>query len=250
MVTKSVEQIERHARELDRLEGRASEVYARAERRIDEELAQATRRANEADAQATQRIDERKRRRREAAEVRARRRDEIAARGGDQAGGDGAARGDAGSVDQAAARRRLIRARSNVGAIERVRAWFTAWQQRRRYRGMLRRLDRGLARGQVRIADQRSAALLAVLTERIARLSTTAAPASELDEMIAIAQHLSDEYRAYVVRLAAARDAAGATPALRDKATLELARCEASGRRIEDAIAQLRALARRRSPPG
>jgi hypothetical protein len=235
----SAAQLEHHARELDRLAGQVDKVCARAERRIDDELAQATQRAEDADAQATQRINELERRRRDAAEARARRRDEIAAR---------AAAGD-GSVDGSAAIVRSIGARPELGAIDRVRAWFKAWHQRRRYRGMLRRLDRGLARGEVRVADQRSAALLAVLTERIARLSTTTARPSELDETIAIAQHLSEQYAAYVARLVAARDAAGATPALRDKATAELARCEASARRIDDAIAQLRGLARRRARP-
>jgi hypothetical protein len=222
--------IDRQAKKLDQLGERVSQLCARAERRIDDELAQATQRAE----QATLRAEAANRRQREEAAARARRGDEVAT--------------PAATSEDAAAMERYGRAPNRLGLIERVRTWFAMWRQRRRYRGMLRRLDRGLARRDVRIADHSSAALLAVLTERIARLSNTTASPTELDETIAVVQHLSDEYRAYVARLAAARDAAGATSALRDKATAELARCEAGVRRIDDAMEQLRALARRRAP--
>jgi len=215
--------LERHARQIDRLGQRIDDVSARAERGIDDELAQATLRAEQADALATLRMNETDQRRRDAADRVSRRRAELVA--GEPS------------------------ARPKLGAIARVGAWLTAWRRRRRHRGMLHRLDRGLARGEARIADHRAAALLAVLTERIALLSSTTASPAQLDETITMAQHLSDEYRAYVVRLTAARDTSGATPALRDKATAELSRCEAGARRIDDALGQLRALARRRAPP-
>ena len=137
-----------------------------------------------------------------------------------------------------------------LGLFGRLLARVTSWRRHRLHRAMVRKLDRALARGDVRIEDQQSSALLDVVTDRIARLSNTSASRSELDDTIALAQRLSNEYRAYVARLGAARAATEPTSPLHTKATTELARCEAGQHRIDDALTQLRALARRIPPPG
>lgn len=129
-------------------------------------------------------------------------------------------------------------------------ARFAAWRRRRRHRAWVAKLERSLARGELRVADLQSSALLAILTERIARLSSTDLSRRELDDTIAFAQRLADEYRTFVTRLAAALAATDPASKLHAKATAELARCEAGQRRINDALAQLHALARRLAPPG
>jgi hypothetical protein len=134
------------------------------------------------------------------------------------------------------------------GLIAQLRARFTAWRRRRRHRLMVRRLERMLARRDVRLADQTSAALLAVLTERVARISATDVPLAEIEATAQLAQRISDEYRDFVARLAAARDGAADPSEMRDKATTALARCKAGLFRIDDALAQLRALVKRKTP--
>ena len=142
-----------------------------------------------------------------------------------------------------------VRSIDHPGSIgTRARTWIAAWRRRRRHRSMVRRLDRMLDRRDTRIVDQTSAALLAVLTERVARMSTCELSVAELERTTAIAQRVADEFRTYVARLAHVRDSAtpGATD-LRNKAIAELARCQASLRRIDDALAQLHLLMSRKA---
>jgi uncharacterized protein YjiS (DUF1127 family) len=161
------------------------------------------------------------------------------------------------------------------GFVARLRTRITAWRRRRRQRLSLVRLDRALARRDVRVADHSSSALLAIVTERIARIATADESAQDLAATIDVAQHVVDEYRAYLQRLEHMRDSArGAAATWREKSAAATAAdradlvaladdtvrewsrreqevaaalesCEAGRRRLDDAIAQLRALAKR-----
>lgn len=155
-----------------------------------------------------------------------------------------------------------------------LRARFHAWRDNRRRRALIARLDRSLEHRTVQLTDQSSAALLAVLTERIARIA-------KLDDMkdlpvaIEVAQHVASEYRAYRARLSAVHDNALAEAAAwrvrvtraetaeehalasaaehrareweksSSEAEAALDECDAGRHRIDDALTQLEALAKR-----
>jgi hypothetical protein len=153
---------------------------------------------------------------------------------------------------------------------ERVRLWFAA----RRHRRQVRRLDRALRDGRARASEQASAALLAVLTERIANLETHVS-ASAVSEAINIASRVRSDYERHVTRLIEMHDSAhdkvsfwttrlavaeqcGAAD-LADEVRAVIAvwerrertalaavnQCEAARGRIDDALQQLTQLAER-----
>jgi phage shock protein A len=141
----------------------------------------------------------------------------------------------------------------------------------------LQRLERELSEADARLEDLSSAALLAVLTERIARISKLADPRRDLAAAIEIAQHVVAEYAAFTSRLVDARDHARAEasswhhkaavavragdPHLASQAEQRahqweldeaeasetLAEHEAGRARLDDAVSQLQALANRSS---
>jgi len=237
----------RLSKRLTRTQRRAERAHARADEHIAVEAQAEAAEAGQAPAappvsNAEQRSARLERMLQRAKDSRARARAKAAARAADP--------------KQRAKRDKLVQAMDRfydppkLGLFARLAARITSWRRRRVHRAMVRKLDRALARGTLRIEDQQSAALLDVITERIARLSNTSASSAELDATIALAQRLSNEYRAYVDRLGAARAATAPTAPLYAKATRELARCEAGRQRIDDALGQLRALARRIKPPG
>jgi hypothetical protein len=154
-------------------------------------------------------------------------------------------------------------------------ARFKAWRRRRLHRKRLAALDRALSHQAVRLADQSSAALLALVTERIARTSMLDDPSQDLAATIDVVQHVIDEYVTHASRLVHARDSARAeTSRWRERtstatiagypelasqaddrmraweqrereAVTALEAYEAGQLRLEDAVAQLRALAKR-----
>lgn len=156
-----------------------------------------------------------------------------------------------------------------------LRARFQAWRRRRLHRKRLAALDHALSHQAVRLADQSSAALLALLTERIARTSMLDDPSRDLAATIDVAQHVVDEYVTHASRLVHARDSARAETSrwrertstatlaghpdlasqaddrVRDwerrerEAIAALEAYEGGRLRLEDAVAQLRALAKR-----
>lgn len=168
-----------------------------------------------------------------------------------------------------------IAASRRLAGPQNLRARFKAWRRRRQHRKRLAALDRALSHQDVRLADQSSAALLALVTERIARTSMLVEPSQDLAATIEVVQHVIDGYVAHESRLVHARDSAHAeTSRWRERTStattaghFELAsqaedrvrewerrECEAvsaleayeAGRlRLEDAVAQLRALAKR-----
>jgi len=130
-----------------------------------------------------------------------------------------------------------IAERPPAGWLTRVRRALAA----RRHRRLVRDLDRSLAK--LRREDRTSAALLAILTERVALASSAHSSADELASTIDLAQRVGDDYAGFILRVRA-------LPASED-ATRTLARLEAGRRRIAEAIEHLRALAARSVvPPG
>jgi hypothetical protein len=138
----------------------------------------------------------------------------------------------------------------------------------------VRRLDRALRAGRARVEEQTSAALLAVLTERIANLGASVS-ATAVADAIAIASRVRGDYAAQMTRVSEIHDSAraklsfwqarlvvaeqfGATE-LVDQVRAVIAdceraaqaardavsQCEAAHRRIEDAFEQLTELAER-----
>ena len=150
-----------------------------------------------------------------------------------------------------------------------------AWRRRRRHRRTVAKLQRALTRRDLGVADRSSAALLAIVTERIARLSSSNALPHELVEAIELTERIIADYGRQIevldrhlqharTELTSWRDnsakamlanradlAAGAD--LRaatwqrgvDENASALAACEAGKRRLDDALAELRALAER-----
>jgi phage shock protein A len=146
-----------------------------------------------------------------------------------------------------------------------------AWRQRRR----IAKLDRSLGEGTLVVAEHSSSALLAVVTERIARIGKSHATSEEIAATIRLIEAIRDDYLRHVDRLAAERDAARTQviewrrkyevaieadrPDLaadvvavidtlqrrEGEATSALASCDASRARLDDAIAEVRALERR-----
>jgi hypothetical protein len=147
--------------------------------------------------------------------------------------------------------------------------------RRRRRRRLAARSSRALAGVAVRAEDQSSAALLAVLTERVARCTTVDAGPDDLSDAIALTKLVIEKYELSAAKLMAFKDhatsnvqvwtkhvstarAAGredlaeeARGRVRDwtqteaSAAEELAEYEAGRRRLEDALVQLSALASR-----
>jgi hypothetical protein len=173
-------------------------------------------------------------------------------------------------LDQAA-----ISASRRVAGPHSLRSRFRAWRRRRLHRKRVAALDRALSHHDVRLADQSSAALLALLTERIARTSMLDDSSQDLAATIEVAQHVIDEYVGHESRLVHARDSARAEasrwrertstaltaghPDLaaqaedrmrgwerREREAIAALEAYEAGRlRLEDAVAQLRALAKR-----
>jgi hypothetical protein len=150
-----------------------------------------------------------------------------------------------------------------------------AWRRRRRSRRTVAKLERALTRNDLGVADRSSAALLAIVTERIARLSSSTALPHEIVEAIELTQRIvadyarqSDVIGGHLERaqreLASWRDKS-ATATLSNRADLAtaaegrvamwqrrvtesesaLAACEAGRRRLDDALVELQALAER-----
>jgi len=69
-----------------------------------------------------------------------------------------------------------------------------AWRRRRRHRRTVARLQRALTRKDLRVADRSSAALLAIVTERIARMSSTNALPHEMAEAIELTERIVADY--------------------------------------------------------
>ena len=185
------------------------------------------------------------------------------------------------SVDRRAgafrAAERAIEAMENPpppGFFKRLANRAKRWRHARRRAGLIKRLDRSLARRDACTADHSSAALLAVLTERIA-LFDAVGSVEDVSAALEIAGRVRDDYEAYVARLVEMRDSARAEAAFwrtkvtkaqdaeatdlaeqaqqrvsdwdrRDReAAAVLVRCEAGRERLADALAQLKALAAR-----
>jgi hypothetical protein len=176
--------------------------------------------------------------------------------------------------------RSVARARGRAAlGLERVAIWFRVRarvRRGRRRRRMLAYLADAQRQTQGGLA---SSALLAVLTERIARAGTSDASARELAETVAQAERIIAGYQAQRAELekllAVARTRTGrwvhwtavaearGSPELaararaylvgceRDAAELQrgVEDCDAGGRRLRDAIDQLQALARRSGAP-
>ncbi len=138
----------------------------------------------------------------------------------------------------AAAERKLeIEPRPSTSLFARARRALAA----RRHRKMVRELDRSLS--SLEREDHTSAALLGILTERVALASSAHASAHELASTLELAQRVADDYAGFILRVRA-------LPAS-DDAARTLARLEAGRRRIAEAIEHLRALAARSVvPPG
>jgi len=160
------------------------------------------------------------------------------------------------------------------GFFKRVALKAKRWRQARRRHRLIKRLDRSLARRDTAAADHSSAALLAILTERIA-LFDAVGSVGDVAAAVEIAGRVRDDYEAYVARLVGMRDSAQAQAAFwrtkvtkargadamdlaeqaqqrvsdwerRDReAAAALVRCEAGRERLADALEQLKALAAR-----
>ena len=87
-----------------------------------------------------------------------------------------------------------------------MRSWWHAWRRRRR----LERLERLLDPARVTAADHSSAALVAVLTERIARINAGHVSADQLTTTIHVAQRAYEDCQAEVARCRGLRDSAQA----------------------------------------
>jgi hypothetical protein len=150
-----------------------------------------------------------------------------------------------------------------------------AWRRRRKHHRTVARLQRALTRQDLAVADRSSAALLAIVTERITRLSSSNALPHEFAEAIELSERIVADYvrqievierqlyraraeltswrdKAATAVLANATNlAAGADERVTmwkrrvDEGAVALAACDAGKRRIDDALVQLRAIAQR-----
>jgi len=150
-----------------------------------------------------------------------------------------------------------------------------AWRQRRRQRRWIAKLDRSVGEETLAVTEHSSSALLAVVTERIARIGKSQATSEEIAATIRLIEGIRDDYLRHVDRLATGRDAArtqviewrrkyevaieAGRPDLavevvavidtwqrrEGEAASALASCDASRARLDDAIAEVRALGRR-----
>src|SRR5688500_15138056 len=93
--------------------------------------------------------------------------------------------------------------------MSRVRSW---WQQRKRRR-LLHRLARAIEEEAVTVADHSSAALLATLTECLARMTSARASPKQISAALALARRTYDDYRVSVERCRTLRDEARAEAA-------------------------------------
>ncbi len=161
------------------------------------------------------------------------------------------------------------------GILARIKQRVVRWRRARRHRRLLTTFDRAIARRDPHVSDRSSAALLAVLTERIARLEAGAVTPASIADALEVAARARDDYEAYVSRLVKMRDTACTEVALwranvakakeadrgdlatdaeqrvtewerreREAASV-LSRCIAGRVRLADAIAQLQALGAR-----
>jgi len=161
------------------------------------------------------------------------------------------------------------------GIFARLKLRVVRWRLARRHRRLIAKLDRSLARRDTQMADHSSAALLAVLTERISRLEAGAVTPAAIADALELAARTRGDYEAYVSRLVEMRDAARAEVAVwranvvkaneADRADLAtdaeqrvtewerrereaasaVNRCSAGRLRLADAISQLQALGAR-----
>lgn len=161
------------------------------------------------------------------------------------------------------------------GVFARVEKRVMRWRQTRRHRRLIAKLDRSISRRDTHVADHSSAALLAVLTERIAGLEADAVTPASIADALEVAARTRDDYEKYVSRLVDMRDTARAEVAVwrakvakaNDADRVDLAtdaqhrvtdwerrereaasalhRCTAGRVRLADAISQLQALGAR-----
>jgi len=88
------------------------------------------------------------------------------------------------------------------GSMQRMRSWWQARRRRRRIRQLSRVFDPTV----LETSDRSSAALLAVLTERIARMTSARASLDEVTAAIADARRAYDGYQPLVSRCRELRD--------------------------------------------